>query len=140
MTKRVTIERDIVSEVFGGQRIAQLDGIDKWYMWLDYFCVPQLVRGFLATGEEQLLHIKSIPSYVELCSVFVALVPPALHNDTQAACNIHSWLQWEAAVTRFERAEAWGAKALSVQHEKCAPFHELLKKCMGEWRIRQGCA
>ena len=48
--------------------------------------------------------------------------------------------EWEAAVTRFERAEAWGAKALSVQHEKCAPFHELLKKCMGEWRIRQGCA
>ena len=70
-------------------------------MWMDYFCVPQLVRGFPVTGEEQLLYIESIPSYVELCNIFFALVPPALQNDTQAACNMHSWLQRGWCRTEF---------------------------------------
>lgn len=63
-------------------------------MWLDYFCVPQLVdEHSIGLRDEQQLYIRSIPSYVELCDVFVALVPKALHIDTKGARDVHSWLQ-----------------------------------------------
>eukprot|EP00438_Fugacium_kawagutii_P030361 Skav223244 [mRNA] locus=scaffold2231:432416:433837:+ [translate_table: standard] len=63
------------------------DQVANAYIWLDYFCVPQLVDG------QQLPHILSIPSYVERCNMFVALTPHSIHCDTGTQCNFYSWLQ-----------------------------------------------
>ena len=46
--------------------------------------------------------------------------------------------EWMAAVARFEQAEAWAGRALAAQHAGCERFHELLRKCIGEWKLRQG--
>ena len=82
---------------FNGVRLTarQLNGVEQWHMWLDYFCVPQLVNGKQdpALAEDQVLYVNSIPSYVDLCNVFVALAPRALHTDTREGCDFHSWLR-----------------------------------------------
>ncbi|CAE7243879.1 ANKRD17 [Symbiodinium sp. CCMP2592] len=58
------------------------------YMWLDWFCIPQDAE----EHENQLLAIRSIPSYVEHCSMFVALVPE-LRHESGSACDYESWLR-----------------------------------------------
>jgi len=40
---------------------------------------------------EQEEYILSIPSFVQACQVFIALVPPVPHHDTQQVCNYSSW-------------------------------------------------
>ena len=96
ISKRLTIENDIVSQ-FNGVRLTakQLEGVGQWHMWLDYFCVPQLLNGEQgpALAGDQLLYVNSIPSYVDLCDVFVALVPRTWHIDKREGCDFHSWLQ-----------------------------------------------
>ena len=67
----------------------------------------------------------------------------ALNAAADARCS-SALLQlrpdWDAAVVRFEQAEAWSVRALSAQHGVCDRFHELLRQCMGEWKLRQGSA
>ncbi|CAE7572135.1 unnamed protein product [Symbiodinium sp. CCMP2456] len=74
IAKQLKIEYDIASSFYGRKLTArELHGIEEWYIWLDYFCVPQWVEYQVpALAEEQLLYVKSIPSYVDLCDVFVA--------------------------------------------------------------------
>lgn len=40
---------------------------------------------------EQEEYILSIPSFVQACQVFVALVPPVPHHETHEVCNYSSW-------------------------------------------------
>ena len=95
IARKLKIESDIVSHFYGRPPKAALEQIQGAYLWLDYFCVPQLVDGHGSPGlaEEQLRYVHSIPSYVELCNLFLALVPTATHRDTRSACSFNSWLQ-----------------------------------------------
>ena len=96
MAKTLRIDTDLVSQ-FNGLRVTEagLGDVADGYVWLDYFCVPQLSDGLAGPemADEQLLYIESIPSYVDLCQVFLALVPKAVHHDTGASCAFQSWLE-----------------------------------------------
>ena len=90
MTQTLHIDGDVISQ--WNRRTSDTDlGIAEAYVWLDYFCVPQLVDGY-EVAEEQLLYVHSIPNYVHCCNIFVALVPKATHS-TGKPCHFHSWLQ-----------------------------------------------
>ena len=91
MTRKLKIENDLISQWNGHLTEREPDEIKSGYIWLDYCCVPQLPDG--CEVPEQLLYVYSIPSYVHLCNVFLALVPQAIHQKTHSACNVHSWLQ-----------------------------------------------
>ncbi|CAE7231869.1 warA [Symbiodinium sp. CCMP2592] len=94
MRKTVKIEVDIASQFWGGAIQEEVLGkIGEGYVWLDYFSVPQLVEhpDVHDLADEQLRYVRSIPSYVDLCDVFVSLVPPAAHHDTGAPCSLHSF-------------------------------------------------
>ena len=93
--RELKIQSDVVSEYHGCTPTeAELCRIQRAYMWLDYFCVPQAIDGqsTLSIAEEQKLYVKKIPSYVDHCNVFVALVPTHTHSETASDCNFHSWL------------------------------------------------
>ena len=108
--KELKVEGDAVSQFYGGKLSAEdLERIGNGYVWLDFFSVPQLMKGcwVLRDAKEQHRYVQSIPSYVDLCHVFVALVPKTQH-ETGAACSFHSWLQ-----RGWCRTEMW-CKCLST--------------------------
>ncbi|CAK9022058.1 unnamed protein product [Durusdinium trenchii] len=95
--------------------------LQEAYIWLDWISIPQIrerstshgstrtdspmhsisfrtsLRSFrfrttsTTTMTEQEKYILSIPSFVQACQVFVALVPPVPHWDTDQLCNYSSW-------------------------------------------------
>ncbi|CAK9021363.1 unnamed protein product [Durusdinium trenchii] len=95
ISRKLKIESDIVSQYYGRRPTkGELRRTAKAHVWLDYFSVPQLVDGHEpGVPEEQLLHVRSIPSYVDCCNIFLALVPDATHSETLSQCNFHSWLE-----------------------------------------------
>ena len=94
IAKQVTVEDNFVTQFYGNKTI-EFDGVGDWHMWLDYFCVPQLVEEYQTqlAHDQRLLYLKSIPNYVDRCNLFVALVPRAVHKDTEVACDTDSWLR-----------------------------------------------
>lgn len=83
------------------------------YIWLDWFSIPQRTFQFdfdpflmdseleveavtsalrSPTGTKQDLFISSIPFYVEVSDVFVALVPRLHHRDTRQLCDLKTYL------------------------------------------------
>ena len=89
IAKQLTIQGNVWSEYSASKaRTKDLDGVGKWYMWLDYFCVPQLVGHSVLGVGEQHSYIESIPSYVDPCSAFVELVPQAVHQDLRVPCLV----------------------------------------------------
>ena len=88
------IDLDVASQFFGGKvGKVEIERLGEAYIWLDYFCVPQLWEGQELLLPEQTLYIRSIPNYVDHCFVFLALVPRAIHRQTGEPCSVHSWLQ-----------------------------------------------
>eukprot|EP00434_Breviolum_minutum_P018830 symbB.v1.2.016609.t1/scaffold1266.1/size127780/4 len=64
----------------------------------------------LLLGSDQEKYIQSIPSFVQACQVFVALVPQVRHFETHDTCNFSSWF------TRgWCRAEMWCKMLLGNQ-------------------------
>ena len=57
------------------------------YVWFDWFSIPQ--RGDTYNFA---LAVQSIPSFVDACDFFVALVPTIPHFDTGLDCNFVSWI------------------------------------------------
>ncbi|CAE7193030.1 unnamed protein product [Symbiodinium natans] len=113
MARRLKVESDITSQFYGKNYIlskAEHHQISEGYLWLDYLCVPQLVEGYETQGlpEEQLRYVHSIPCYVDLSHVFLALVPKAVHENGVELCDYYSWLQ------RWCRTEFW-CKLLSTR-------------------------
>ena len=106
MKRKLNIENDIVSQ-WNGRKLSesQLEQIASAYIWLDYLCVPQGED----CDESRLQYVNSIPNFVDLCNVFVALVPTALHSSG-SQCNFHSWLQ-----RGWCRTELW-CHFLSTSH------------------------
>ena len=64
----------------------------------------------------------------------------AAANARRSSALLQLRPDWDAAVARFEQAEAWSARALSAQHGVCDRLHEPLRQCMGEWKLRLGSA
>ena len=81
--------------------------ISEGYIFFDYFAIPQITARKDGVNEESTksdaaLAVQSIPAYVELSNVFVALVPELTHNDTAQPVNHASWLS-----RGWCRAELW---------------------------------
>lgn len=95
--------------------------IAEGYIWLDWFCIPQDAietvedieisqtvakmeadqgtdpkpsrsSSSLTSLTTQELYISSIPFYVDLSDIFIALVPQGYHVDTAMLCNFRSYL------------------------------------------------
>ena len=69
-----------------------LDG----YLFLDWFGIPQITARVEGVNEdttrsEAALAVQSIPFYVEVSNIFLALVPEMKHKDTGNFCNYSSW-------------------------------------------------
>lgn len=117
IARKIKVENDAVSQFFGGNRTltkAENDQIEGAYIWLDYFCVPQIVNyegehELEALRAEQLQYVHSIPAYVDHCQMFFALVPNAMHNDTLSNVNYYTWLD-----SGWCRTEFW-CKLLSTR-------------------------
>ena len=111
VTRKLQIETDLISQ-WNSKRLTkeQLGRLEGAHIWLDYFCVPQLLDRYESHGmQEQMLYVDSIPSYVQVCNLFFALVPQTAHHDSKAACSLHSWLQ-----RGWCRTELW-CHSLSAQ-------------------------
>ncbi|CAE7590852.1 ANKRD17 [Symbiodinium sp. CCMP2456] len=83
------LETDVVTTFFHGNRMFSADerrAIRDGYVWLDWFCIPQDKK----RGPDRLRAIKSIPSYVDSCNVFVSLVPRVPHESGNL-CDYESW-------------------------------------------------
>lgn len=77
------------------------------YIFLDWFAIPQITArqegtNESGTGSDAALAVKSIPAYVEVADLFIALVPEMMHSDTKLPCNYSSWLS-----RGWCRAELW---------------------------------
>ncbi|CAE7865948.1 unnamed protein product [Symbiodinium necroappetens] len=102
------VEEDLISMPMGKEMSPQTrKQIASGYLFLDWFAIPQITARQAGVNEDvtrtdAALAVKSIPSYVELCNLFVALVPELLHTDTKVLCNYTSWLS-----RGWCRAEWW---------------------------------
>ncbi|CAE7327132.1 unnamed protein product [Symbiodinium sp. CCMP2592] len=70
--------------------------IGDGYLFLDWYAIPQITARQEGVNEEvtmtdAALAVQSIPAYVELANVFIALVPALLHTETGMPCNYVSW-------------------------------------------------
>ena len=84
------------------------------YIWMDFFCVPQIGQHLDGDANDMKLAIDSIPAYVARCSHFLAVVPTVRHNDLPGVtCDYGSWLE-----RGWCRIEMW-ALMLSV-HQNAA--------------------
>eukprot|EP00438_Fugacium_kawagutii_P003792 Skav211105 [mRNA] locus=scaffold3323:19083:36601:- [translate_table: standard] len=96
IAKKLKIQWDIVYQFYGGmQKEAEIQRLQTAHVWLDYFCVPQVVQGHFTPdlAKNQLPYIDAIPTFVGHCNLFLALVPSNMHVDTGSQCNFNSWLQ-----------------------------------------------
>ena len=69
-----------------------LDG----YLFLDWFGIPQITARVEGVNEDTTrsdaaLAVQSIPFYVEVSNIFLALVPEFKHKNTGLFCNYSSW-------------------------------------------------
>ena len=83
------------------------------YIFLDWFAIPQITARAEGVNEESTksdaaLAVQSIPFYVEMSNIFLALVPEVKHCTTGKYCNYSSWLcrghqvdtEWRDACSR----------------------------------------
>ena len=68
-----------------------------YWITQDWFAIPQITVRKDGVNEESVksdaaLAVQSIPAYVELSNVFIALVPELTHKDSSALVNYASWL------------------------------------------------
>ncbi|CAE6923390.1 warA [Symbiodinium sp. CCMP2456] len=81
--------------------------IAEGYIFLDWFAIPQITVRSEGVNEETTktdaaLAVQSIPAYVELSNIFVALVPELTHRDSKLLANYSTWLS-----RGWCRAELW---------------------------------
>ncbi|CAE7674641.1 warA [Symbiodinium sp. CCMP2592] len=87
----MALQSDIVTQFYKGNRKmlrAERDQILQGYLWLDWFSVPQDPD----SASERRQAVQSIPSYVDVCGAFVALVPCLHHHDSGSLCDFETWL------------------------------------------------
>jgi len=136
----LSITNDVASQFFGEKKTLtqeQAKRVKEGFIWLDWVSIPQIEtfhdqddeddevsiakrnrssRTFAyktparprRTDQEEF--ILSIPSFVQACQVFVALVPPLMHFDTRQLCNYASW-----STRGWCRTEMWCKMMLGNQ-------------------------
>ena len=77
------------------------------FLFFDWFAIPQITARLEGVNEDETrsdaaLAVQSIPAYVEVSNLFIALVPELTHTVTGARCNYISWLS-----RGWCRAELW---------------------------------
>ncbi|CAE7212188.1 warA [Symbiodinium sp. CCMP2592] len=81
--------------------------IANGYIFFDWFAIPQITARKQGVNEnvtksDAALAVQSIPAYVEVSDLFIALVPELTHAQTRKPCNYTSWLS-----RGWCRAELW---------------------------------
>ncbi|CAE7263863.1 unnamed protein product, partial [Symbiodinium microadriaticum] len=81
--------------------------IASGFIFFDWFAIPQITARQSGVNEEAIksdaaLAVQSIPAYVELSNLFLAVVPELTHKDTAALVNYGTWLS-----RGWCRAELW---------------------------------
>ena len=71
--------------------------IASGFIFFDWFAIPQITARQSGVNEEAIksdaaLAVQSIPAYVELSNLFLAVVPELTHKDTAALVNYGTWL------------------------------------------------
>ncbi|CAJ1350314.1 unnamed protein product [Effrenium voratum] len=71
--------------------------IANGFLFVDWMCIPQITsrkQGLNEINSDSITAdaVESIPHYVEVSNLFVALVPELTHADTRELCNYKSWL------------------------------------------------
>ena len=60
-------------------------GLEEWahsgYIWYDFFCCPQEVKGLPDHREEFLRCTYSLPFYIQRCELFMIIAPPVQHTS-----------------------------------------------------------
>eukprot|EP00439_Symbiodinium_sp_Y106_P079527 s466_g18.t1 len=95
ISRKTKVEHNTTAQFFlKGRSLtkAECSDLHNAFVWLDYWCVPQMIHSAECSREEQLQHIFSIPYYVDACQVFVALVPRSCH-ETGEPCGEATWIQ-----------------------------------------------
>ncbi|CAL1127825.1 unnamed protein product [Cladocopium goreaui] len=105
----IQVEEDLVSLSLGSRSLQPETRklIAGGYIFLDWFAIPQITARLegtneSATGSDAAKAVQSIPAYVEVADLFIALVPEMMHSDTKLPCNFTSWLS-----RGWCRAELW---------------------------------
>ena len=67
------------------------------FIFFDWFSIPQITARQHGVNEDTTksnaaLAVQSIPAYVELSNVFLALVPELMHKDSAQLVNYATWL------------------------------------------------
>eukprot|EP00438_Fugacium_kawagutii_P031204 Skav220799 [mRNA] locus=scaffold150:363000:364694:+ [translate_table: standard] len=116
MAGKVCVRTDLGTQKLGPVRALTESEGSKFkdaYIWFDYFCVPQFqhremeeVKGL---KDLQLQYIYSIPYFVDVSQVFLALVPKVIHYDSLSCSDYHTWLD-----SGWCRTEFW-CKILSAR-------------------------
>ena len=129
IARKLKIETDVLLQWNGGRLTeGELRQIEGAYLWLDYFCVPQLVDDHVdGLAEDQLRYVHTIPSYVDHCNLFLALVPKARH-ETGSECSIHTWL-----ARGWCRTELWCHFLSSKVPIVAAKSHDLAQFVKPQW-------
>lgn len=126
----ISVQNDMASQFFGDCKILskeQMTQIREGFIWLDWVSIPQIEtfqtddpddeisaakrerssRTFAYSAParrrtDQEDFILSIPSFVQACQVFVVLVPPIKHKNSNQICNYSSW-----SMRGWCRTELW---------------------------------
>ena len=135
----INVENDPASQFFGlFEKLSkqQRARLREGYIWLDWVSIPQIetfheddpddeiskakrersARTFAYSDPvrrrrtDQEDYILSIPSFVQACQVFVALVPPLRHKDSGEVCDYRSW-----STRGWCRSELWCKMMLGNQ-------------------------
>eukprot|EP00435_Cladocopium_sp_Y103_P038318 s2567_g10.t1 len=105
------VDVDVVSAIKGQPALSFTNttrkNVAEGYIFLDWFAIPQVTSRQEGVNEDSTrskaaLAVHSIPAYVEMCNVFIALVPELRHTATKNPCNYASWLS-----RGWCRAELW---------------------------------
>ncbi|CAE7699076.1 unnamed protein product, partial [Symbiodinium pilosum] len=81
--------------------------VAEGFLFFDWYAIPQITARQAGINEEATktdaaLAVQSIPAYVELSNLFIALVPELTHKDSAQLVNYGSWLS-----RGWCRAELW---------------------------------
>jgi len=94
------IDLDLVSTHHGQQNRftpQTRQQVETGFLFFDWFAIPQITARAEGVNEEVTKSdaaraVKSIPSYVEVASLFIALVPFVPDRDRQEWCSYTTWL------------------------------------------------
>ena len=95
------IEGDLISLIKGRPRLqlppTTRKDVQDGFIFLDWFAIPQITARHEGVNEDVMrshaaLAVQSIPAYVEVSNLFVALVPDVQHTTRGTRCNYSSWL------------------------------------------------